>query len=166
MFGFGFKGRSGPWIVGLPRFLQLPIRCLAFPLFERILGPARLIFAATTSNVPLAYRARQIRRMDPLSVGDQLPRHQAGRDQGIQRFVALRPGRCRGARSLARRSGTYAQKYPFQVPGKIVAPLARSFSRARKSIRPPIHVAGASMAVISMFPPKKAEDLFAKLYFN
>ncbi len=52
-------------IVGLLRFPRLPIHGLSSPLFARILGPARSIFAAMTLNLPWAYRTRQIRRIVP-----------------------------------------------------------------------------------------------------
>ena len=57
-----------------------------------------------------------------------MPRYQAGHYQGIQRFAAFRPDRCRGARSFGRRFGTVREEVcRFQVDWKDRRPIGAIF---------------------------------------
>ena len=99
MFGFEFKGPEWPLDRWPPSFPQLPIHGLSFPLFTQILGPVHSIFAVMMLECSVERAAfDEFPGQNQLSIRRHVPRHQAGRSQNIQRFDALRPGRCTGCK--------------------------------------------------------------------
>ena len=118
MFGFGFKGPEGRLHEGPLSIPSVADPRFVVPIIQMDYGTGALTFCS--DDVDCAVDVPQstnfpARTSYPFI--DHVPRYQAGHYQGIQRFAAFRPGRCRGARSLGRRFGTVRRE--VSIPGEL-----------------------------------------------
>ena len=145
MFGFGFKGPEWPldrWPASIPSVAD-PL--FVVPIVRVDFGTGALNFCSDDleCSVGIPHSTNPPDR-NQLSVGDHVPRYQAGRNENVQCFAALRPGRCRGARSLGRRSGTVRRE--VSIPGGLErsSPNWRDLSgRPANQCARPIRAAGS-----------------------
>ena len=111
MFGFGFKGPEWPLDEGPLSIPSVADPQFVVPIIQVDYGTGALNFCSDDAEcaVDVPYSTNfPARTSYPFSITcrDIKP----GTTKDIQRFAALRPGRCTGARSLARRSGTVRQR--------------------------------------------------------